>query len=901
MTIKLLWYIIEAPTLEFSERRIMDNTTIKIKVQNRVAFCEGNGEITSMNTGDKVVFEFDKEWNPESQTETRTARFIKGNSCIDIPFNGNVCVLPAYKDYGNVYIGVFWGDIKTTTMAKITVNTSIASEFDFAENPPNDVYNQILEVLSEKVNQTQLQQAVEKALTETYLIEESEAFLNLKPEISRYHLLSGASVGISCEDFSRFPLGYCATITFYNPYAPSLLESFKIETEILKDYSDNGLPLSELKIGVGTKGTILFIYKTDHGNKFGWYLSTADKQLNKEHIDDSVKDYLSKNPLSDGYTPQREIDYWTLEDREQIQTDNMSFITEELAKRGQLKPEFANSIDDCVDTTKLYVLPDGYIYGYIKTTETIPPYTNKVPMSKDGNGAIYNGNGYKEGYRLNSSGTETALNGAVCSGFIPMTKGDIIYILSDASNPSNTAHYFDTYDSSFAKLSANGGGNLGEWSTLDGRYLWTIDTSVLSVTPTYFRCATYSSGVDFIVSVNEPLDNDGKTVITYALANTGHAFVPADYEDRIISLEDEVFDLKNISTSSNGAPLYVIEEAERVADKILAVRNAHSLVFGAVSDLHTTGSDISATSVLHAGMGMDAVNGYTQLDLILNFGDVMVGYLDDTYKEGFKQVKSAFHSVSKAVLYIQMQGNHDQISSDTTEQASQKYFAYIGANNKSTHIDYENLHRNYGYMDFDNQKIRVIYLNTADVSDGDITSDCWISEPQIDWFINTALDFRDKPDWSFIVCSHHPLNWSNATEPLLSILDGYKGKSSGSITINNKAVYYDFTEATAELIAHFHGHLHNFRAEQLGSNGLWTITIPNACYDRNNEYGTASAYSEEIKAKYGDTDENGNQRQFNKTFNSQKDTAFNAVVVDKQNRKIYCFNYGAGIDREITY
>jgi lysophospholipase L1-like esterase len=42
-----------------------------------------------------------------------------------------------------------------------------------------------------------------------------------------------------------------------------------------------------------------------------------------------------------------------------------AYIATELAKRGQLKPEFANTVDDCTDTSKLYVLPDGYIYAYM--------------------------------------------------------------------------------------------------------------------------------------------------------------------------------------------------------------------------------------------------------------------------------------------------------------------------------------------------------------------------------------------------------------------------------------------------------------------------------------------------------------------------------------------------------
>ena len=128
-----------------------------------------------------------------------------------------------------------------------------------------------------------------------------------------------------------------------------------------------------------------------------------------------------------------------------------------------------------------------------------------------------------------------------------------------------------------------------------------------------------------------------------------------------------------------------------------------------------------------------------------------------------------------------------------------------------------------------------------------------------------------------------------------------KSKTSGSITTDDTSISYDFTNATAELITHFHGHLHNFRIEKLGENEITTITIPNACFGRNNEYGTSSGYDETIHTNFGDVDENGNQRQYNKTANTAKDTAFNVIVVDRQNRKIHCFNYGAGIDREISY
>ena len=94
-----------------------------------------------------------------------------------------------------------------------------------------------------------------------------------------------------------------------------------------------------------------------------------------------------------------------------------------------------------------------------------------------------------------------------------------------------------------------------------------------------------------------------------------------------------------------------------------------------------------------------------------------------------------------------------------------------------------------------------------------------------------------------------------------TILDGFKGKKSGIVVTEGVTIPYDFTTITSEFICHFHGHIHNFRAEELSNEtlteGITTITIPNACHGRNNEYGTTSAYGEDIKEKYGDVDENG--------------------------------------------
>ena len=66
----------------------------------------------------------------------------------------------------------------------------------------------------------------------------------------------------------------------------------------------------------------------------------------------------------------------------------------------------------------------------ITESETVstPAYTNQIPISTDSSGNIFNGTGYKTGYCLSSSGAEVSDGVHIVSGFIPVTKGDIIRI-----------------------------------------------------------------------------------------------------------------------------------------------------------------------------------------------------------------------------------------------------------------------------------------------------------------------------------------------------------------------------------------------------------------------------------------------------------------------------------------
>lgn len=59
---------------------------------------------------------------------------------------------------------------------------------------------------------------------------------------------------------------------------------------------------------------------------------------------------------------------------------------------------------------------------------TAPGYTNQIPISTDTDESVYNGVGYKSGYYLGSTGSETAGGNTLITGFIPVVKGDVIRI-----------------------------------------------------------------------------------------------------------------------------------------------------------------------------------------------------------------------------------------------------------------------------------------------------------------------------------------------------------------------------------------------------------------------------------------------------------------------------------------
>lgn len=122
--------------------------TIKIKVENKIAYSP-DAKIVCGNSDYKIEFSFDAEWGKET---VKTVRFIHNNAYEDIVMTGNIIDVPIIKNTTKLSVGVFAGELRTTTPALIACVPSILCGFDTPDEPSEDVYNQIIALCNEAVN-----------------------------------------------------------------------------------------------------------------------------------------------------------------------------------------------------------------------------------------------------------------------------------------------------------------------------------------------------------------------------------------------------------------------------------------------------------------------------------------------------------------------------------------------------------------------------------------------------------------------------------------------------------------------------------------------------------------------------------------------------------------------------
>ena len=367
-------------------------------------------------------------------------------------------------------------------------------------------------------------------------------------------------------------------------------------------------------------------------------------------------------------------------------------------------------------------------------------------------------------------------------------------------------------------------------------------------------------------------------------------------------------------SNAESVPDYVRTEAETVARIINQRQSNDSIVFPFLADAHCgyyTDKTNEATKL--AGQLLNLIGKRVPFDFIANGGDMADGAWNTTREMTYEQYEDYTELTAdahKGVPSVWVTGNHDDAPyMATADRATQKdMYALIGRKSRVSGSVCPN-GCNYGYLDLENRKLRVIYLDTDDkrswgtvqVGNGE-TAPAYLNAHnvgglQLRWIAEKALDFTGKEnpaEWSIVVISHVSLDVSGSitdavsgethahnTANVATLLNAYRSGKSGSITHDNITLSYDYSaiENRATVICAVHGHGHKFTSTTLS--GIPSIGCPNVMNGRER------------------TSDDGNT--YTKTTGTANGTSFCVLTIDRENCMIYADCVGAGYDRKFEY
>ena len=138
----------------------------QIDVVEKVARVIGSPVIICGNSDYTIRFTFDEEWLDQP---AKTARFKWVRNGVvetaDVVFTGSTVAVPVLSNITAVQVGVYAGELQTTTPARVPCIRSILCGGGTHPEPPQDVYLQLLELLGKASVQTPVTLAIEERNT----------------------------------------------------------------------------------------------------------------------------------------------------------------------------------------------------------------------------------------------------------------------------------------------------------------------------------------------------------------------------------------------------------------------------------------------------------------------------------------------------------------------------------------------------------------------------------------------------------------------------------------------------------------------------------------------------------------------------------------------------------------
>lgn len=335
---------------------------------------------------------------------------------------------------------------------------------------------------------------------------------------------------------------------------------------------------------------------------------------------------------------------------------------------------------------------------------------------------------------------------------------------------------------------------------------------------------------------------------------------------------------------------FMLSALEDYSDELL--EGGYDATISAITDIHTNWLEPYAVLDFMANSGA--------VDLCVNLGDSITEKFN-TKSEAEKFLSFVFkaqHKNKTAVATYSVPGNHDtnpvnasDISDGTNMILPNEFYSLSqGRTTKGMLSKW-----NYGYVDIDSAKVRVVFLNTSDIyDDGTPLIDGYntgLQQRQFSWFCNAALDFTDKSDageWAVLTMSHDRLSvvGGGAFETVLNAFaNGATATATGTRTVNGYTFEFsedvDYSEqGSVEYIGHISGHSHDDATYTFG--GFTGVEI--ACAVRAAHYY-----------------ENGTRKDYTRVAGTTDDILFDTVCIDRANNTVYLKRFGVGEDRQFTY
>jgi hypothetical protein len=256
--------------------------------------------------------------------------------------------------------------------------------------------------------------------------------------------------------------------------------------------------------------------------------STEDGGSNVVEFSDGktivIKNGRKGNP---GYTPQKNVDYWTPADQEEIVQQVITALGTPVYGKVDLGKKITLSTEHLADGNYEvgYEDKDGnWVLIGTLNAEGEPTYTNVLPLAINSDGTPFVGangeKGYKTNTRLSSSGAESTSNatGMEVTGFIPVAFQDSLYfkdveVIKQGTNSDKC--YFTVYNSSFAKIADRRMDGTGA----DGAFTWDENNNIKSLylnnnggfsanidNAAYLRFSATEINASSIITKNEPIE-----------------------------------------------------------------------------------------------------------------------------------------------------------------------------------------------------------------------------------------------------------------------------------------------------------------------------------------------------------------------------------------------------------